>query len=309
MLSHGKLVTALQYFTDKVEDYWHILYPLEKPENIEKDRYLYFYDISKKATDFRGKFTKDGIYLFFGYDGKYHIHALEIAQYALACWVAWRKTNQNIWLNRALLHCDWLLKNQHIDGSWKINHKNPIYEDLPSPWSSALAQGFAISALLRAYYHTNNKVYLNSAIKACDFLEKDINQGGVKRTFSLKNIEGFIYEEYPRKNLSGVLNGYISTILGIYELSLLESKYRDLFNLNINNLKKILPLYDIGFWSLYSLDGNIASGFYHRLVIKQLSVLCRFDNYFCEAKNKFEKYLENKIFALKAFMKKLGILR
>jgi len=171
ILSHGKLVAILQYFTEKVDDYWHILYPIINEDERKKDKYLYFYDISRKALDYKGKVSDDGIYLFYGYDNKYHIHALEIAQYSLACWLAWRKTNDYYWLKKAMLHCDWLLNNQEKNGGWYIEHINPKYKDLPSPWPSALAQGLAISSLIRAYYYTNKVKYLESANKACDFLE------------------------------------------------------------------------------------------------------------------------------------------
>ncbi len=305
MFSHGKLVTVLQYFTDKIDDYWHILYPITPSEKRKEDKYLYFYDISRKALDYKGKFSEDGIYMFYGYDGKYHIHPLEISQYSLACWLAWRKTSNKRWIEKAILHCDWLIENQYDDGGWRIEHKNPRYKDLPEPWPSALAQGLAISSLIRAFYFTENKKYLNSARKACDFLEKDISNGGVKRSFKKEKVEGFIYEEYPRKNLSGVLNGYISAILGIYELSQIEEDYKKLFDRNIKNLKKILPLYDTGFWSYYSLDGNIASGFYHRYVIIQLKALCEFDSEFFRWYKRFNEYLNCKTCKIKAFINKL----
>ena len=108
LFSHGKIVTILQYFTDRVEDYWHILYPLVESDKRQKDKFLYFYDVSKKAIDYKGEFSSGGIYLFYGYDGKYHLHTLELAQYSLACWVAWRNTGKDEWQKRALLHCDWL---------------------------------------------------------------------------------------------------------------------------------------------------------------------------------------------------------
>ncbi|AZV47318.1 hypothetical protein C3L23_08545 [Nautilia sp. PV-1] len=305
MFSHGKLVTVLQYFTDKVEDYWHILYPLESSKNLKKDKFLYFYDISKKVMLYKGQFSDEGIYLFLGYDGKYHMHALEIAQYSLACWIAWRKTESEIWLKKALKHCDWLLKNQEKDGSWKIKHKNPKYKDMNSPWVSALAQGLAISSLIRAYYYTNENKYLYSAIKACEFLEVGINSNGVKRNFVKKGIKGFVYEEYPTKKLNGVLNGYISAVLGICELSKVDSGFTRLFDENINNLLNILSLYDLGYWSLYSLDGNVASGFYHRLVVKQLKVLREFNDEFDVYYSKFKSYQENKLYALRALMNKI----
>ena len=290
MLAHGKLITILQYFTDKVEDYWHILYPLTSVYEREQDPYLYFYDISRKALDYNGEFSNEGIYLFKGYDGKYHLHPLELAQYALACWLAWRKTEDEVWLEKALLHCDWLVEHQEVDGAWRTTHKNPIYSDLPTPWSSALTQGLGISSLLRAYYYTKNKSYLNSADKACDFLEKSVEEGGIKRKFEKNSINGFIYEEYPRKELNGVLNGYISVLLAIYELNNITDNYKKMFTENMNNLKEIMPLYDSGYWSYYSLDGNLSSGFYHKYLITQLLVLKEMDHFFEQYVFKFTTY-------------------
>ena len=301
MFSHGKLITILQYFTNKIDDYWHILYPLTDKKEREGDEYLYFYDISQKALDYKGEFSEDGIYLFKGYDGKYHLHPLELAQYALACCLAWKKTEDDIWLSKALLHCDWLVKNQESDGAWRVKHKNPIYFDLPSPWSSTLTQAFAISSLTRIYHYTRQKKYLHNAQKACNFLETDILNGGARREF-----DGvFIYEEYPRIKLSGVLNGYISTLFAIYELSLVDETYKNLYHRNILNLKKILPKYDLGYWSLYSLDGNIASGFYHRLLVKQLKVLSELDDDFKNFYKIHLKYQDNKYYAFKALWFKI----
>ena len=300
MLSHGKLITILQYFTDKVDDYWHILYPIEDKKARDEDKYLYFYDNSRKAIDFEGEF-KEGIYQFLGYDGEYHTHFLEIAQYTLASFVAWRKKNDEFYLQQALRHSNFLIENQEESGAWRIEHINPIYSDLESPWASALTQAFAISGLIRAYFYTNDEIYLQSAKKACDFLEVPILKEGVKREFD----EVFIYEEYPRKELSGVLNGYISTIFAIYELSLIDDSYQELLKKNIENLKKILPKYDLGYWSLYSLDGNISSGFYHRYITIQLKILSEFDEDFSVYYNKFNSYLYSFFNKFKALYNKI----
>lgn len=288
MLSHGKLITILQYFTSKFDDYWHILYPVTDPLRREEDPYLYFYDISRKALDYDGEFSNEGIYLFEGYDGKYHLHPLELAQYSLACWLAWRKTDDNVWVKKAMIHCDWLVENKENDGAWRIEHKNPKYSDLPSPWPSGMAQGLAISSSLRAYRYTGADKYLQCAKKACDFLEVDVDLGGVKREFD----DVFIYEEYPRKALNGVLNGYISAVIAIYELSQIDDRYEDLYRVNMKNLKKILPKFDSGFWTYYALDNNISSGFYHRYVIIQLEALSSIDQDFGVYVKKFEKYLD-----------------
>lgn len=303
LFNHGKIITVLQYFTDKFDDYWHILYPITALNDRNKNSYLYFYDISRKATDYTGEFTDEGIYLFQGYDGQYHIHALEIAQYSLACWLAWQNNKENIWLEKALLHCDWLIKHQESDGSWHIGHKNPKYSDLPSPWSSALTQGLAISSLLRAYRYTDKADYFNAAIKGAIFLEIPIEFGGLKRSFD----EFFIYEEYPRPELSGVLNGYISSIFGIYELSLMKHEYKLLYKENISNLIKILPKYNLEFWSLYSLDGTISSGFYQRYVMLQLTALSYSEPQLMPFINHYKQQLEHFLYPIIALWKKLTV--
>jgi len=305
IFTHGKLIAILQYFTDRVDDYWHILYPLTESQRRKEDPFLYFYDISRKATDFSGPFSDEGIYLFKGYDGQWHIHALEISQYALACWLAWRKRGAEMWLNRAMLHCDWLVNRQSDDGSWRIDHKNPSYSDLPEPWPSALAQGLAISALIRAYRHQGEWRYLVAAENAAQFLEKRCEDGGVKRYFSHRGVDGFIYEEYPRARLSGVLNGYISAILGLEELAKINERFSTLLKKNLENLIQILPLYDTGFWSCYALDGNLDSGFYHRLVTRQLYVLGEMDERFLPFARRFDRYSRCKRCALKALGKKI----
>ena len=304
--SHGKFITILQYFTDRYDDYWHIIYPITDLKDKRDDKYLYFYDISRKALDYQGKFSDEGIYLFYGYDKKYHIHSLELSQYSLACWLSWRKTEDSSWLDKALLHCDWLVNNQEEDGAWRIEHKNPLYQDLPNRWPSGMAQGLAISSLLRAYMYSDKMIYLDAAKKACKFLQIDISDSGVLRNYKKNNIEGYIYEEYPRKELNGVLNGYITVVFALYELSQIDYSYEKIFSSNIENLKKILPLYDTGYWSYYALDGNIDSGFYHRYIVIQLLALEKIDTKFLYYRKLFEGYRDNKFFQLKSFVKKVS---
>jgi len=293
-LSHGKFIAAGQFFTDKVEDYWHILYPQTPMKEKEADPYLYFYDISRKALDYRGPFDSEGIYLFQGYDGKPHLHALEIAQYALACWLAWRKTEQAEWRERALLHCDWLIAHQDKRGALLIEHKNPLYADLPTPWPSALAQGLAVSALLRAFRATDGEAYRQAARKAADFLRVGVEKGGVFRRLT----DGaYLYEEYPRPTLSGVLNGHISAVFALMELGRAEGEF--------DNLLKLLPRYDTGYWSLYALDGTLASGFYHRHLITQLGILEEMDGRFTPFKERFAGYLRSPFCAAVALTRKM----
>ncbi|KJF92738.1 hypothetical protein UB33_05955 [Photobacterium angustum] len=298
MLSHGKLVTALQFFTPIFQDYWHIIYPVNK----NTDGFNYYLDNSKKATTYKGEFNSEGIYLFFGYDGKYHEHALESAQYGLACWEAYHQSKNNSWKIKALKQCDWLVSNQSRSGAWFIEHKNSKYETLPSPWSSALAQGFAISSLVRAYKYTKNDNYLQSARIAFNYMNTDIAEGGLKRFI---DSGGYIYEEYPTESLNGVLNGYIFVLFSIMDLASVDESYELVLQDNIKNLRTILPLFDAGFWSYYSLDGNISSGFYHRLVIRQLEALIVAGYDFSTEVKIMNKQLRTPTYVCKAFLKKV----
>ena len=303
MLSHGKFYTIAHFFTDKVDDYWHILYPVCSVEEREKDRYLYFIDISRKALDYKGEFGDDGVYAFLGYDGKYHLHALEIAQFGLASWLAWRKSGDAQWADKALIQCRWLVKNQEENGSWLIHHKNPLDHDLPLPWTSGMANGLAISVLVRAYWFTRDKHYLEAAVKAYDFLESRVEDGGAKRYF---DHDSYVYEESVKSKLEGILNGHLFAVFGIYDLSFDLPDCQKSFSDNMRNLKKILPKYDMGYWSYYDLNGEIASGFYHRLVIFQLQSLIAYDEYFLYFSNKMKKYIGNTFFALRALYAKLS---
>ncbi len=302
MLSHGKLYTIAHFFTDKVDDYWHILYPVPSLKEREEDKYLYFLDLSRKALDYDGEVDENGVYQFLGYDGNWYIHPLEVAQYGLASWLAWRKSGDEQWIEHALHQCNWLVENQEESGAWYMMHKNPLDHDLPLPWVSGMANGLAISALVRAYWYTNDEKYLVAGKKAYTFLELDVREGGVKRYFD-ENL--YVYEESLKPDLEGILNGHLFSMFGIYDLSKEVQACEESFLDNIQNLKKILPKFDMEYWTYYSMAGEISSGFYHRLVIFQLQSLVEYDRYFLEFATKMQGYIDNKFYALKAFIAKI----
>ena len=301
MFSHGKHIAALQFFTDKIDDYWHINFPIISSKRLKNDKIIYPLDFSAKATTYRGRFNSDKVYLFYGYNRKYHLHALEIANYSLGAWCAYALTQEDKWKKSALINCDWLLKNQFSRGEWKISHKNSIYGNLPDKWTSSLAQGFAISSLIRAYRVTKNESYLIAATKAADYLNIDITKGGVKRIIG----QNYILEEYPTPSLNGVLNGYITSVIALYELSSEDITYDLQFKDNLRNLERILNQFDTGFWSNYNLRGDISSGFYHRYIIKQLKVLYYLfphKKVFEEYIIKFNSYTKRPDYCMKAFL-------
>jgi len=157
-------------------------------------------------------------------------------------------------------------------------------------WVSGVAQGQALSAYARAYEVTKNKKYIKKGNNCLDFLVKPIEKGGTLT--SLKGIDEsltnyIIFEEYPVEPSSYTLNGFLFTLLGLYDwwkltkdgnkkYALVAEKY---FSEGIKTLKRILHYYDIGGYTTYDLahivykiDPKI-SGNYHAIHIYLLHAL------------------------------------
>lgn len=149
-------------------------------------------------------------------------------------------------------------------------------------WYSAMAQGQAMSLLTRMFRATNNQVYLNAAIKAVRLFGKNSSENGVRTFFMDKFIW---FEEYPTTPSSYVLNGFIYSLVGLYDLSqtcpMASStecwKSVELFKSGMESLKELLPLFDTGSGTIYDLRHfslkvapNIARWDYHTTHINQL---------------------------------------
>ncbi|PIO56549.1 D-glucuronyl C5-epimerase, partial [Teladorsagia circumcincta] len=103
-----------------------------------------------------------------------------------------------------------------FEGGWAVPVERAIAERrlvLDAGWYSAMAQGHALSLLTRAYAATKNASYLVVASKALDLFEKDASAGGVRN----KLFGNDWYEEYPTSPGSYVLNGFIYSLIGLYD--------------------------------------------------------------------------------------------
>uniref|UniRef100_A0A8R1DN43 Heparosan-N-sulfate-glucuronate 5-epimerase n=1 Tax=Caenorhabditis japonica TaxID=281687 RepID=A0A8R1DN43_CAEJA len=159
---------------------------------------------------------------------------------------------------------DWLAKSQDSQGGWAVPVERSIAERklvLPPGWHSAMAQGHGISVLTRAYHQFSDKKYLDSAISALEIFKKNASEGGVRASFF-----GTIwYEEYPTTPGSFVLNGFLYSLIGLYDLSQLDvstesedvrskvKEAQELYQLGVKSLKQLLPLYDTGSGTIYDL--------------------------------------------------------
>ncbi|XP_036399027.1 D-glucuronyl C5-epimerase B-like [Megalops cyprinoides] len=185
---------------------------------------------------------------------------------------------------------DWLLRNQDERGGWPIMVTRKLGEGfraLEPGWYSAMAQGQAISTLVRAYLLTRDSAYLSAALRATGPFRLPSEQHGVKAVFMNKYDW---YEEYPTTPSSFVLNGFIYSLIGLYDLAEtagaeLGREAGVLFSRGMESLKAMLPLFDTGSGTIYDLRHlvlgsapNLARWDYHTTHINQLQLLASIDN-------------------------------
>jgi len=165
------------------------------------------------------------------------------------------------------------------------------------PWVSALAQGFGISVLVRAYALTRNTEYFEVAQQALNAFKVFIKEGGV--LYIDRDDGDWWYEEYACGYgvPSGVLNGFIIALLGIYDFHTFanDKQSRQLFDKGIETLKHHMSDFDTNYpfaLSYYDRMKHITTMEYHLLHIKLLEILHEItkDNIFRKYKEKWENY-------------------
>lgn len=165
---------------------------------------------------------------------------------------------------------DWFFSNK--EGRYEYNFD---WNDLKAPWISCMAQGEAISVLLRGYYLTKDEKYLQKAKQVSAPFHHEINSNGV-----LSKIDNhFLFlEEYPSIKQQYVLNGFLYSFIGLSEYNLIvkdDEKNRNLYNELINTIKNKILLWGPKYWSYYEIPQNInkvncCTPSYHNLQITQL---------------------------------------
>ena len=180
---------------------------------------------------------------------------------------------------------DWFISFQDMNGGWKTNTSRIVFKGMSAPpgWYSAMGQGQAMSLLCRVYEHTGDKKYLDAALKATKVFHVFSEKNGVRAMLFGKHPW---YEEYPVVPSLYVLNGFMYSLFGLYDLyntaGPSEGKTaKALFKEGVKTLEIALPLFDNGQGSFYDLrhvsvpgiSPNRARWQYHRLHLEQLSAL------------------------------------
>lgn len=146
------------------------------------------------------------------------------------------------------------------------------FDGLSPPWISALGQGRLLSVLTRAYEFSEDERYFVAARKAMKPFEIPVTDGGVQARFP---DGGVAFEEYPLRKPNIVLNGLITSLVGLYDLGEIGREHRatELFIQGLRSLESNLHRYDLGYWSAYDLTGHVTSENYHLYHIMQLWAL------------------------------------
>lgn len=222
-----------------------------------------------------GSFDENGVPRVAGPDGP-HYFPINIAQYGFMLHADWLQTGSAEAM-ATLERCLTVLENLKSEGEehavWWHHVYNRRY-GIDPPWASAMAQGELISLYLRLWQALERPSLLQTAYRAYRFMQLPVEEGGVRRRDEFGNLW---LEEYPSREPSFVLNGFIYAVLGLvdlYRVTRDEEVKRDIDEC-LATLGARLSDFDAGYWSLYDLQKRELVRYYYQknVHIPQLAVL------------------------------------
>jgi hypothetical protein len=151
---------------------------------------------------------------------------------------------------------------------------DPHYPSMPPPRHSGMSQSRGGQVLLAAYFITDDKKYLDSAILAANGLKIPVADGGTAiylddgGIWFEKTASASLPEETPR-----ILNGHIFAMDILYWLRQLDSQWDSLYRAAHQAVDDRIGDYLAWMWSYYDGYGTYAPGFYHNVHILQLRQL------------------------------------
>jgi hypothetical protein len=224
-----------------------------------------FPELLKADKDFNGVLQHGGLY-----------KPTFIFQSGMNAYRYYKSTGDQVAREYFLAQIKWLKDNFHVYdqkyGFWLFMHPKKSY-NLSADWPSALSQGMGMGLSLMAYHETGDEQYLEIIEKALRGYLVPVEYGGFLRYWD----DEFWYEEYPTKNPSRVMNGFLFSLAGLYNLY--ENTGNELalklFQEGVKTLANKIELYNADFISKYSLQhkegfAGYAKKTYHKLHIWQL---------------------------------------
>jgi heparosan-N-sulfate-glucuronate 5-epimerase len=193
-----------------------------------------------------------------------------VAQYGLQAAGNHVLTGRAAYRSDVLLAADWLVRHQRRDGGWRYWFPFTVsgFPALKPGWVSAMAQGQAMSLLWRAHALRPRQAYRRAAVRALGPFRRSTAAGGVVADF-----DGVPwYEEYPTRPGSHVLNGYLYSLLGLYDIAPWSPVAGRLFRRGVAALRARIGRFDRPGGSYY-LPGLPASGYYNRVHVDLLGAI------------------------------------
>jgi D-glucuronyl C5-epimerase C-terminus len=138
------------------------------------------------------------------------------------------------------------------------------------PWTSGLSQGTALQVLSRAWSVTHEQVYLTAAQQALGIFET-----GPPTGVRIATPAGAHYLEYTYAPSERILNGFIQSLVGLYEYTKLtkDPLGQQLFEAGDAEARAEVPHYNTGAWSMYDQHSESDLN-YHELLAEFLEHLC-----------------------------------
>ena len=138
------------------------------------------------------------------------------------------------------------------------------------PWTSGLSQGTALQVLARAYSRFKEAADLTAAQQALGIFETP-PPAGVR----VATAAGAAYAEYTYAPGDEILNGFIQSLVGLYDYTSItkDPLGLQLFEAGDAQARAEVPRYDTGAWSLYDQFGESNLN-YHELLTEFLEHLC-----------------------------------
>lgn len=225
----------------------------------------YYLDLRRSAAKLAG-YPKDANGVVMVYSGGTRVYnPTTVGLYALANWELLVHDGDTTARARFLVQAKWLRDNLDAYGRWPYRYYLPE-RGFRAPWYSALAQGYGISTMVRAYEFTGDASYLRAAEKAYRPYTVSVRNGGV----AVSNGADLWFEEYPDSH--HVLNGYIFAIWGLHDLARLTGRADVAASRDraVATLARNLGAYEHGGYVLYEVWDHHWSRHYHQLQIDQL---------------------------------------
>ena len=138
------------------------------------------------------------------------------------------------------------------------------------PWTSGLSQGTALQVLSRAWSRFKEPADLTAAQQALGIFQTRPPAG-----VFVKTAAGSLYAEYTYAPSDKILNGFIQSLVGLYEYTAItkDPLGLKLFEAGDAEARTEVPHYDTGAWSMYDQFGESNLN-YHELLTEFLQHLC-----------------------------------